>query len=143
MAKDIDNTAFQANLLALNASIEAGRAGEAGVGFAIVAEEMRMLALRSADSARNTIDLIEQMIKTLNSASDIVRQMNEVFDQITINAEQINKRVSQIIISSNEQSLGISQICIAVNQMESANQKNSMISESLMTKVNRFKLYNN
>ncbi len=118
IVKDIDEIAFQTNLLSLNAAIEAARSGEAGAGFAVVAEEVRGLALRATESARHTASLIENATAQIHQASDIRTQMAEAIDRSGQIMEQVRGLVSEMAGASEHQDRGIEQIAAAVSQMD-------------------------
>ena len=122
--KTIEDIAFQTNLLALNAAVEAARAGEAGQGFAVVAEEVRNLATRSADSAKSTAELIEETTRRIQRGSDIVGRLSEGFGSVAQGAEEINALVEQIASATGEQDAGISQVSQAMTSVDKVTQEN-------------------
>ncbi|MBN2064981.1 MAG: nitrate- and nitrite sensing domain-containing protein [Sedimentisphaerales bacterium] len=129
IVKVIDEIAFQTNLLALNASVEAARAGEAGKGFAVVAEEVRNLAMRSAESARKTSEMIEKSLAGAKASVDIAREANNIFNEIT----RRNNEVSAITVSISEttqaQAESISQINQNVKNMTQITNNSAAMSE--------------
>lgn len=127
--KVIDEIAFQTNLLALNAAVEAARAGEAGKGFAVVAEEVRNLAMRSAEAAKNTANMIEQSVCNAKNGVDIAVEVNKVFEEIVQSIGKTKDLVGEIAAASSEQSKGIDQINSAVAQMDKVTQQNAANAE--------------
>ncbi|MHB8828793.1 MAG: methyl-accepting chemotaxis protein [Syntrophales bacterium] len=127
--KTIDEIAFQTNLLALNAAVEAARAGEAGAGFAVVADEVRNLALRSAESAKNTANLIDESIKRIKKGSAIVEKTDAAFERVLSGAKKVGELVSEIAAASNEQAQGIAQISKAIAEMDKVVQQNAANAE--------------
>jgi|WetSurMetagenome_2_1015567.scaffolds.fasta_scaffold02002_4 methyl-accepting chemotaxis protein len=127
--KTIDEIAFQTNLLALNAAVEAARAGEAGAGFAVVANEVRNLAMRAADAARNTSGLIEGTVKKVKQGSELLGRTNEAFAGVSKSAAKVADLVSEIAAASTEQAQGIDQINKAVTEMDKVTQQNAANAE--------------
>ncbi len=127
--KTIDDIAFQTNLLALNAAVEAARAGEAGKGFAVVAEEVRNLAQRSADAAKNTANMIGQSVDKAGNGVEICQEVATTLQEIADNNRKVNDLVAEIAAASNEQAQGIEQISTAVGQMDAVTQKNAANAE--------------
>ena len=129
VVKVIDEIAFQTNLLALNAAVEAARAGEMGKGFAVVAEEVRNLALRSAEAAKNTTSMIEHSATNSNNGVDMANEVSRVFDKIAQNIGKATGLVSEIAAASVEQARGIDQVNTAVAQMDQVTQQNAANAE--------------
>ena len=127
--KTIDEIAFQTNLLALNAAVEAARAGEAGAGFAVVAEEVRSLALRSADAAKNTAQLIEESQKNADNGVKSASEVKEILTKIVDGVKKVSQLAREITVASDEQALGVNQINSAVSDVDKVTQGNAAISE--------------
>jgi len=115
--RTIDEIAFQTNLLALNAAIEAARAGEAGAGFAVVADEVRNLAMRSAESAKNTSELIESTIKIVESGEAILKETNSSFHDVADQVGKTGTLIREISAGSEEQREGVASINNAVSDL--------------------------
>ena len=120
--KVIDEIAFQTNLLALNAAVEAARAGEAGKGFAVVAEEVRNLAMRSAEAAKSTSALIEGSVQSARNGVAISTDVAQTLGEITTAAGKVNELIGEIASASREQSQGIGQVNTAMSQMNQVTQ---------------------
>jgi methyl-accepting chemotaxis protein len=123
----IDNIAFQTNILSLNAAVEAATAGEAGLGFAVVAGEVRNLANRSAEAAREIQNIVEGATQKANEGKDIASKMIEGYKGLNNSIEQTINLISDIEMSSKEQLLGIEQINDAVNSLDQQTQQNAMV----------------
>jgi len=129
IVKTIDEIAMQTNLLALNAAVEAARAGEAGRGFAVVAEEVRNLAQRSAEAAKNTANMIEESVKNAEDGVMIAGDVAKAFEAISGSNAKVDNLITEIAAASQEQSQGIDQVNTAVAQMDKVTQQNAANSE--------------
>jgi methyl-accepting chemotaxis protein len=129
IVKTIDEIAFQTNLLALNAAVEAARAGDAGKGFAVVAEEVRNLAMRSAEAAKGTARMIEEAVGSAESGvvlnEEVLRNLGEINDRVN----RVGEVMTEIVEASDQQSLGVDQITASVEQMSNVTQQNAANSE--------------
>ncbi len=127
--KVIDEMAFQTNILSLNAAVEAARAGEAGKGFAVVAEEVRSLAQRSAQAAKDTAEIIENNIHLSEQGVSVAQRVNSSLIEINDQAQKVSDLLDEVSTASQEQAQGISQINNAISQMEQIVQNNATTAE--------------
>jgi len=136
----IDQIAFQTNILSLNAAVEAATAGEAGKGFSVVAQEVRNLASRSAEAAKEIKELVENATVKANVGKEISGKMIEGFSQLEKKITDTSELISDVTDAAKEQSIGMTQISDAVNQLDKFTQENAAIADqanSISQETNR------
>jgi methyl-accepting chemotaxis protein len=125
----IDGIAFQTNILALNAAVEAARAGEQGRGFAVVAGEVRSLAQRSGEAAREIKSLIQTSMAQVSDGSQVVAQARGAIDHVVDSAQRVGQLIEQIAVGANEQSTGVQQVGQATQDLDRTTQSNAALVE--------------
>jgi methyl-accepting chemotaxis protein len=125
----IDDIAFQINLLALNANVEAARAGKYGKGFAVVAEEVRNLATRSAEAVQETTGIVEESVKNMEAGTEAGQATGEQLDAIVGGARRVTQYLDDIAAASREQADAINQITEGLDQIDQVTQENTASAE--------------
>lgn len=132
----IDGIAFQTNILALNAAVEAARAGEQGRGFAVVAGEVRNLAQRSSNAAKEISVLIDESSGRVSKGVALVNDTGEIMKQIIESVMSVHLVIAEIVQALDEQTKGVGQVSVAVNQMDSATQQNASLVQQISAAAN-------
>jgi len=140
IVKSIDEIAFQTNLLALNAAVEAARAGEAGAGFAVVANEVRNLAMRAAEAAKNTASLMGEIVQKVQKGEQLVDRTAKDFEVVADSSNKVMQLMGEVSAASLEQSQGIDQINKAVAEMNRVTQQNAASAEELASAMAIFRV---
>ena len=133
ITKTIEDIAFQTNILALNASVEAARAGDQGRGFAVVASEVRNLAQNSQASAKDITLLIENIYDKINKSAETARESQKIFDDIQSKIESTAKIMQEISTTAVEQQTGVDQVNIAVSKIDGITQQNASLVDETST----------
>ncbi len=123
--KVIDDLAFQTNILALNASVEAARAGEIGLGFAVVAEEVKSLALRSATASKETAQIVDESLAKIRQGNSLAQKLSKIFEDLSLSIQNVSQRSAEVEAASQQQDEGIHQVNKAIVQFDQVVQLNA------------------
>ncbi|MFH1059660.1 MAG: methyl-accepting chemotaxis protein [Pseudomonadota bacterium] len=137
--KTIQEVAFQTNILALNAAVEAARAGEAGAGFAVVAEEVRSLAQRTAQAASDTESLVGDIVRKIGHGGELVQSTDGEYRAVAVKMREVGDLVDAMAVSSREQAQGIGQLNRAMDEIDKVTQANAHAAEDLAGQMKRFR----
>jgi methyl-accepting chemotaxis protein len=129
IVKTIDEISFQTNLLALNAAVEAARAGEAGAGFAVVAEEVRNLAMRAAEAAKSTAGLIEGTVGKVREGAELVGRTKTEFEEVAASSAKAAALVVEIAAANSDQAQGVEQLTRATGELDAVTQQTAANAE--------------
>jgi len=135
----IESIAFQTNILALNAAVEAARAGEQGRGFAVVAGEVRNLAQRSAEAAKEIKGLIGESVGNVDQGAKLVQDAGHIMNDVVVSVQQVKDLISEIAVASREQSSGVEEMNKALMQLEDMTQQNAALVEQATASALTFK----
>ncbi|APV51168.1 hypothetical protein BWI17_16665 [Betaproteobacteria bacterium GR16-43] len=135
----IESIAFQTNILALNAAVEAARAGEQGRGFAVVAGEVRSLAQRSAEAAKEIKGLIGESVGNVDQGAKLVQDAGHIMNDVVVSVQQVKELISEIAVASREQSSGVEEMNKALMQLEGMTQQNAALVEEAAASALTFK----